>query len=278
MLPNFLLIGAMKSGTTSLYEYLRGHPQVLMSTKKELDFFIDGPGLDGRLSWYEEQFAPATVASVAVGEASTSYTKHPLFRDVPANIASVIPDVRLIYLVRHPIERMRSQYLHEVLLGEQHLPVETALLCDSRYRDFSSYAMQISAYMEFFPREQLLVIQAEHLLDRRFEVAQQVCEFLGLSPFSTSLELDKEHHQTSEKRVPIPVLRRIIQTSAYRRASPWIPARVKRFGRRRLDRGVSPHLGEISDAVRDRLEDMIRDDVRALRSFMGPGFDDWGIR
>ena len=97
MLPNFLIIGTMKGGTTSLYKYLRGHPQVFMAEKKELDYF--STGIDGGLScdWYGGWFQGADGAR-AVGEASTGYTKFPTHRDVAARVAALLPDVRLIYL------------------------------------------------------------------------------------------------------------------------------------------------------------------------------------
>src|SRR5207244_732601 len=109
VLPNFLMIGSMKAGTTSLYEYLRTHPQVFMSERKELDYFTTGidRGLDR--DWYEGCFERADGAR-AVGEASTGYTKFPTHRDVAARVAALLPDVRLIYMIRNPIERMRSQW------------------------------------------------------------------------------------------------------------------------------------------------------------------------
>lgn len=114
MLPNFLIIGAAKSGTTSLYRYLRDHPQVFMAHSKELKFFASrtrwgfGPG------WYAWQCSDADGA-VAIGEASPSYTRYPQRRGVPERVAQVLPDARLVYLIRHPIERMRSHYLHRIL-------------------------------------------------------------------------------------------------------------------------------------------------------------------
>ena len=93
-LPNFLIIGAMKAGTTSLYQYLGSHPQVFMAQPKELHFFSYRAGED--TAWYAEHFAGAG-AAIAVGEASASYTTYPDAEEVPGRIAA-IPDVRLIYL------------------------------------------------------------------------------------------------------------------------------------------------------------------------------------
>src|SRR5215211_9390855 len=107
-LPNFLVIGAMKAGTTSLYHYLRHHPQVFMPEIKELNFFNPLRNWRRGVEWYEEQFEGIPDSVVAIGEASTSYTKFPWIREVPARITSVLGEIRLIYVVRDPIERMQS--------------------------------------------------------------------------------------------------------------------------------------------------------------------------
>ena len=91
-LPNFLVIGAMKAGTTSLYHYLRDHPQVFMPDTKEVNFFNPLRNWRHGVSWYEEQFRAAPAEALAVGEASTSYTKYPWVKDVPERITSVLGD------------------------------------------------------------------------------------------------------------------------------------------------------------------------------------------
>lgn len=276
MLPNFLLIGAMKAGTTSVYEYLRSHPQVFLPEKKELDFFAEPSNFARGFAWYEGNFDAADGA-IAVGEASTSYTKHPDFGGVPARIAGSLPDVRLIYVIRHPIERMRSHYLHDLLLGEERDPIERALLSRSRYRDFSSYAMQIDRYLEYFSRDRLLVVRAEDLRLDRAAVLRSIWEFLGVDPNWEHATLEREFHRTDEKKVSPSVVRRIVETSAYRRASSFVPSSLKRLARRLVDRGVDHGRGEISPELHERLEDMVREDVRALRMYLGAGFDGWGI-
>ena len=168
MLPNFLIIGAAKSGTTSPYRYLRDHPQVFIAHSKELKFFTSrtrwgfGPG------WYAWQCSDADGA-VAIGEASPSYTRYPQRRGVPERVARVLPDARLVYLIRHPIERMRSHYLHRVLQGRGRAPLDEAVLSDPGYLDTSRYAMQIKQYLEWFSSAQLLVITAEALRRDRLD-------------------------------------------------------------------------------------------------------------
>lgn len=167
MLPNFLIIGAAKAGTTSLYNYLRVHPQVFMSNPKELKFFVQEMNWSRGLQWYERHFDPAGDV-VAIGEASTHYTAYPYFGGVPERIAEVLPDVRLIYLVRQPIDRMVSFFLMRIRAGkERERSMEKALLANPRYIDGSRYAMQIEQYLKYFPREHLVILKSEDLRNAR---------------------------------------------------------------------------------------------------------------
>ena len=181
MLPNFVVIGAMKSGTSSLYEYLQAHPRIFMPEIKEPDYFATAESFDRRGGWYEALFRDANGAR-AVGEASTSYTKFPDVIGVPERMAKALPDVRLIYVVRDPIERIRSQYLHELLMSEQREPLEAALSTHARYVNYSRYWMQIQRFLEWFPADRLLVIKSESLRDERRATLASICRFLGVDP------------------------------------------------------------------------------------------------
>src|SRR5688572_24468381 len=113
MLPNFFIIGAMKAGTTSLWQYLRRHPEIFMSKLKEPGYFTEELRWDQGIEWYRSLFDDAGSAR-AVGEASTSYTKWPRFAGIPARMHALVPEARLIYLVRDPGDRIRSHYIHNL--------------------------------------------------------------------------------------------------------------------------------------------------------------------
>ncbi|MDX1394802.1 MAG: sulfotransferase domain-containing protein, partial [Gemmatimonadota bacterium] len=107
-LPNLLVIGAMNAGTTSLYHYLRLHPEIHMSTPKELTFFADEWNWPRGLDWYASHFDPSFAVN---GEASPLYTTYPECPEIAERIGRNLPDVKLLYLVRDPIARMISQYV-----------------------------------------------------------------------------------------------------------------------------------------------------------------------
>ena len=279
-LPNFLVIGAMKAGTTSLYHYLRGHPRIFMPPVKELDYFAREPGSGHGIDWYRRQFAPAPAGSIAIGEASTLYTKHPRFPGVPERIAAQIPDARLIYLVRDPIERIRSHYQHQVALGAERAPLAEAVFRDPIYLDTSRYAMQIDRYLEVFSPEQLLVVISERLRGDREVAVREIFAFLGLDSSPLPTNLDREFYRSAERTTHSPFAWHVRRTLKHR-----FPAlkRAKEFAdaplvRRRGKAGTNTSDAFIvTDEVRDRIGRMLAEDVRRLRDHLGPAFDGWGI-
>jgi len=228
MLPTFLLIGAMKSGTTTLQQYLMRHPQVFMCTPKEPNFFNDH--WHRGVGWYERLFARSGTA-IARGEASVRYTNFPADPECPARIASVVPEVRLLFLAREPVERIRSHYLHEVAALREHRPFATAMAENPIYLDYSRYAMQLQRYLDHFPREQLLILRAEELFRTPLEVLPEVYRFLGIDP---SLEPPgpprRDNETVSRFQLPVFVRQGIklaIQAGVYRHVPQWAKETVR---------------------------------------------------
>ena len=196
-LPGFLVIGAQKAGTTALYAYLRWHPEITGPSWKEVSFF-DRHWWRGE-AWYRGQF-PLRASERLVGEASPSYLFHPL---APERARALVPEAKLVALLRDPVERAYSQYQHEVALGREPLSFEDALeaeeertrgelerlVADPRY--FSRawwdhtyaarglYAEQLERWLAVYPREQLLVLTTEELGERTAETYAAVLSFLG---------------------------------------------------------------------------------------------------
>ena len=285
-LPTFLIIGGMKAGTTSLYHYVRDHPQVFMPKYKALEFFAGGAAWDRGVDWYRKQFAAAPADALALGEASNVYAKYPTYPGVPERIAELVPDARLLYLVREPIERIRSHYQHRVSEGREHLPFERAVLDDPIYLAYSSYAMQIEQYLAHFARRQLLVIRNEDLRAERRATMRRVYSFLGVDPEWVSPDLDREFFQTGDRParslVP-PAARKFLKRHfpAAKRAKE-LEANVlrKMRGIRRSPAPASdgaPAKPEVSPAFRERLVALLADDVRRLKDLVEPGFDAWGM-
>jgi hypothetical protein len=291
-LPTFLVIGAMKSGTTSLFHYLDAHPQIAMSPLKEVDFFIEEGNWGRGLGWYRRQFDASGPDTLAVGEASTSYAKWPEHDGVPERIARTLPDVRLVYVLRDPVERIRSHYQHRYLTGAERAPIEAAVLEDRRYVDCSSYAMQIERYRAVLPPDGMLLITSEDLRTNRAATVAHVYRFLGVDATHLPSTLGREFYTTDDRaRYPASVwwLRRTVKRHLpeSKRAKELVdlalPRTIARLGRRpSTQRGAVDQTGvstapTISPQLRSRLEDLLRDDVRALSALMPEGFDGWGM-
>ena len=283
-LPNFLIIGAMKSGTTSLYHYLGAHPQVYMPAFKAPEFFAGESHWRRGVEWYRKQFAAAGPDAVAIGEASNVYTKYPRYQGVPQRIAAHVPDMRLIYVVRNPIERIRSHYQTRVAEGTERAPFEVAVFENPIYLDYSRYSLQIEQYMSCFAREQLLVLTSEDLRAARSATVRKAYEFLGVDAAFVPAELQRDFYLTKDKaaRSPLPVwLRKGLKThfpatKRFKELESNVVRGLNRF-RRTADGPEPAHPFSIPDVTRAELASLLADDVSRLRGFLGVEFDGWGI-
>jgi hypothetical protein len=188
----------MKCGTTALWHYLRQHSGIYLP-RKNIDFFNDEQWPKGQ-SWYQSFFPENEISGRIVGEISTEYAKFPQHCGAPARIAELMPDVRLVYIVRHPVRRMISHYIHNVSnLSETRAP-EVALTPGegNAYLDYSLYHMQIEQYLPFFPREQILLLRNEDLRERPGETLDRVFDYIGASRLSRVNPLVV--HSRAEKR------------------------------------------------------------------------------
>ena len=201
-LPDFLIIGAQKAGTTALYAYLRGHPAITGPSWKEVSYF-DRHYARGE-AWYRGNFPNVVRArGKLVGEASPSYIFHPLG---PERVKALVPEARLVALVRNPVDRALSHYHHEVALGREPLRFEDAIDAEEErlrgeekrlaaepgyfsqawwshaYKARGRYAEQLERWLELFPREQLLILPSEDLDTDPEWTHAQVLEFLGATP------------------------------------------------------------------------------------------------
>ncbi len=180
ILPDVIIIGAMKAGTTSLYEFMAGHEQIGVSAEKETDFFIAEKNWRRGLDWYHNLFRPGFRI---YAEASPNYTKRKLFSGVPERIAGVIPDCKFIFLSRDPVKRAESHYRHAAQSGidvakVQDLPGSRTL---QNLVDASSYSAQLAPYLDLFPRESFLLLRFEDLIQDPAVALEQVSSFLGIA-------------------------------------------------------------------------------------------------
>ena len=215
-LPDFLGIGTQKGGTTYLHGLLKQHPQVYLAYPKEVHFF--SLYYDKGLNWYSHKFDIAA-ADQSCGEITPYYLFHPLAAE---RIATALPKVKLVVLLRDPVDRALSQYFHSKRLGLESLDLEEALIAEPRrlsdaeaalkrgefhkshqqhsYLSRSRYENQLLRFEKLFPSAQLLVLRSEDLFERPQQLWQKVLDFLELdeSPLPVSGSLYAGRGESAE--------------------------------------------------------------------------------
>jgi hypothetical protein len=196
--PNLIIIGGLKCGTTSIHHYLGLHPEIQMSKPKELNFFAAELNWDLGLDWYASRFDNRFKVR---GESSPHYTNLPRFGGVPARIREHCPDARLLYMVRDPIKRILSHWVHATGAGyETGDLVEVLSRPDTSYMNRSKYWMQLQPYLEHFDRAQIEIIAQEELQAQREETMRKAFRFAGVDEGFTSEQFDREWEKSSAKQ------------------------------------------------------------------------------
>ena len=165
-LPSFLVIGAMKAGTTTLFQDLVDHPNIFMPSDKELhDLNTNEVLTEKGTAAYEKFFANST-SEQRCGEASTGYTKLPDIMGVPKRSLKLLgSDTKLMYLVRNPVGRLLSQYHHHVNVDKLDLQIDEAIQACPELINYSKYAMQLSPWIEMFSSENIKIIVYGQIYD-----------------------------------------------------------------------------------------------------------------
>lgn len=291
MLPNFLVIGAPRAGTTTLYRLLQGHPDIYMSPNKEPFFFalegvkepFRGPGeLQGvrTIDDYERLFDDAGEAR-AIGEASTLYLHS---KKAPINIARHVPDMKLIALLRNPVERAYSNYLEHRWEGREPLPTfKSALEHETerslagwspfwQYRSMGLYGEQLERYLRIFRADQLRIFLFDEFIQDQNTVLEAIARFLEVDAFPDTRPLHAN---------PAGIPRSLALQKAVRRQG-----RVKDIIKAVLPQRMRARIrGAIEEAnlarpdmpavVREGLAEFYRSDIERLEGILGRDLSRW---
>ena len=289
MLPNFIVIGAAKAGTTALYWYLAEHPQVFMTPLKETNFFAFGLDPEGKplygnpevyrypvqtLADYEKLFAEAGDAR-AVGEASPIYLECP---QAAGRIRGLIPRARIICCLRNPVDRAYSDYQMYLRSSGQRLDPDRDLTPsaawvhpDSHWMEISRYHEQLQRYFDAFPREQIHVYLFDDFRKKSLDVTQDVYRFLNVDPTIVP-DMDTPHNVGG---MPSSMLMEGMFTSkAVAAVKPWIPKGAANWVRRLRTRNMRP-APPLPAELRQQLASEFRSDVAATSKLIGRSLDHW---
>lgn len=274
--PNLFVIGAQKSGTTSLHTYLNRHPDVFMSDPKEPGYFTPEQTYYPRdLDWYLSLFDGAG-ESRYVGESSTHYTKKPDLEGVPERIAAFSPKPRLLYVMRDPVRRAISHYWHKRRRREEHRSIVDAIQSRSAYRHYGDYELQLRPYFDTFGADRIYTLTFENLFANPRAEMDAVLSWLGLAPLPAQVDFHPENSRP-QKMVGVRGRGRLFAVSAspaWSFFSPLVPGVLKDLGRKLALERVE-FTREHDDEVTRMLAPWALDAIDRVEALLGKTFPEW---
>lgn len=278
-IPNLFIIGSMKSGTTSLHEYLNEHPDVFMSDVKEPGYFADCMNYYPKdREWYESLFKGVKEESI-IGESSTNYTKLPICTDVVDKIWKFNPESKFIYLMRNPVDRVISHYWHGVKYGDERYDTMTAIKKKPEYTCFSDYATQLEPYIKRFGRDRIYTLTFESLIEEPGRELKAIFDWLGVDSSIAIKSAGAAHNALPKtfKRVKgRGFLHDFRNSYIWNKIAPLVPKKITSTAARMTVEDTaktSNNEAEVSDYLRPLFEPK----VRRLETLLNRKFDEWNI-
>lgn len=198
--PNFIIIGAMKCATSTLHEQLAVQPGIFMTTPKEPYFFSNDEVYERGVDWYADLYAGASPIDLC-GESSTHYSKLPTYPDTLQRMCEHVPDAKLIYIMRHPVDRLVSQYMHEWRVNMISEPIHTAIDNFPILTDYSRYSTQLKPFLESYGPDAVLPVFFDRLNTHPQEELERVSRFIGYTPTPQwDFEMDQQNVASESMR------------------------------------------------------------------------------
>lgn len=275
MVRHAIVIGAMKAGTTTLYNLLSQHPQISVSNLKETDFFLKRNFHKGP-EWYERRFDHSKDVSIDV---SPNYVKYRSFPGVAERVRDLYPDVKLIFIARDPVERAISQYKHQKLQVEGRLGDEKS---DSyaiiRHAvEVSSYGEQIDHWYKFFNKEQFLFIEFETMIEGPRKTIEDVCAFLGVENVWQELTALGTSNSSLENAVLPSWLYKMRSTGLGKKAKELLPRGA--VNRLKATLSGKPNSADfrLEQEILDAMKVSLRTDIQHFRKITGVRGSGWVV-
>ena len=276
-LPNLIIIGAQKCATTSVHYYLGLHPRISISREKELNFFIRELNWSKGIEWYKSNF---TGKARIHGESSPYYTDFPFFGGVAGRMYSVVPEVKLIYILRDPIERIISDYVTQYADELEDRTIEEALthLDSNPYVYRSKYYMQLEQYLKYFPKSNILIITSEDLNTNRRKTMKKIFNFLNVDDaFYSTRFLSAWHKSKYKRRRKQNRLR--LQGSPVMKIIKLLPFEMRGLVEKLLFLPFTRKVKRpvLDEGLRQKIIEFLQDDINRLRKHTGCDFEGWFV-
>jgi hypothetical protein len=265
-LPDFIIIGAMKSATSTLHNQLSAQPGIFMSSPKEPNFFSDDDIYNQGLSWYSGLFSYANARDIC-GESSTHYTKLPDYSDTIQRLKAAIPRPKLIYVMRHPVDRLISHYMHQWSVGVISCDINQAIDRYPELVDYSCYGMQITPYLQEFGHKAVLPLFFDDLKKKKDRALNRVGTFIGCTQPLIWIDDLTQDNQSSQR------IRRFYGYELLINSRPmaWlrknlIPQALRNRIKKRLTMQQRP---QISDVQREHITEIFDRDLKVVGDWLG---------
>jgi hypothetical protein len=263
--PDFLIIGGMKCGSSSLHYYLSLHPEISMTKDKDLHFFSNPKIYQKGLGFYQKYLDENNLIK---GESTVSYSMLHRFPETVNNILETLGnEIKLIYLVRDPIERIISHYIHNLSAGRERSNLNdfvSELTPESSYVQTSHYNKQISGFLKHFDKNNILILSSENLRDDRKQTLKRVFEFLGVDSHFYDSRFDHLRHRSKEKLI-------------YNQFGDWVGKTrfIWRYKNKIPFTGKRIKQESLSKKNINKLQEIVRDDIQQFKLLTGNDFNEW---
>lgn len=263
-LPDFVVIGAMKCATSTLADQLNGQDGVFITDPKEPCYFSDDHVYEQGLDSYSRLFEAASPGDL-LGEASTHYTKLPNLPDTIARMQAADLDAKFVYVMRHPVDRLISHFVHAWTMKEVQVGIEEAVDAGLGLVEFGCYAMQLQPYLEAFGRDRVLPVFYHHMTAHPDDELRRICAFLGLQG-EPSWNHGQERQNVSAQRMRTSPLRdALLNAPVLRTVRKWFPRDLRDRVKGLWQMKKRP---ELSEATRQRVEAVFDQDLAELGALL----------
>jgi len=274
MRVDFMMIGAQKAGTTSLAAQLAAHPQICFCREKEPAYFHQVADWRAELERYHALYDPRP--GQLLGEASTHYTFFPEYRATAERLYEYNPALKLIYVMRQPVERIVSAYTHNFVREIDRLPPDVAVFADPTYVNRSRYGVQLRPYLELFGPENVLLLVFEEYTADQVTALYRVAEFLGIAaaPFEET-DTTPLHQSVGQPYMRSQALRDFTKSEMFQKMRSIIPAAVRQPIRHRLLSNTIDEKPAFARETKQALWRLVEDDVHTVEQLLGRRLENW---
>jgi hypothetical protein len=267
-----IVIGSMKCGTSSLYDYLQGHPQICPAIDKEPEFFSENQGHGVQVDNYSDLWPFNDSVHKYALEASSGYTKYPSEPNVPKNIYDYGIRPKFIYIIRNPFDRITSHFNFMQWDKTWRLNI-----VDSHLISTSNYFLQLEQYRKYFPQEDILILDFDELRDNPRLVLQRIYQFLDLS--HSYFPEDYEVKNPTQMGTKLERNLRSLKLGSLNIGALFghVPNPLKKLGQKLLRGAFPPEKRILTDAEKEFVYNELKQDMAKLHHIYGIDVSKWGF-